>query len=41
MPYTKQEKQKLEQTRWSVPRSCAGGSRFLNSFRSMNISGRN
>ena len=41
MPYTKQEKQKLEQTRWSVPRFCASGSRILSSFRSMNISGKN
>jgi|GEM_PF-6310505 len=41
MPYTKQEKQKLEQPRWSVPRSGAAGSRILSSFRSMNISGKN
>ena len=38
MPYTKQEKQKLEQTRWNVLRSCVCGSRILSSFRSMNIS---
>ena len=41
MPYTKQEKQKLEQPRWSALRSCAAGSRILSSFRSMNISGKN
>ena len=41
MPYTKQEKQKLEQTRWNVLRSCVGDSRILSSFRSMNISGKN
>lgn len=41
MPYTKQEKQKLEQTRWSVSRSGAAGSRILSSFRSTNISGKN
>lgn len=40
MPYTKQEKQKLEQTRWSAPRFCASGSRILSSFRSTNISGK-
>lgn len=38
---TETEQSIKQQTRWSVRRSCAGGSRFLNSFRSMNISGRN
>ena len=41
MPYTKQEKQKLEQPRWSALRSCAVGSRILSSFRSMSIFGEN